>query len=321
MTSADIADISVIIPSFERTQLALETVQSVLDQSVPVREIILVANGSDEHAAFWNDNAPAGVKVLRVPSRGQQTARNSGIEAASSSWVAMLDDDDLYLPDFIQAVMPAIADGRADIVATDHRKIHPDRTDRKTNFEAAPRGYWNGIRPRGPGRDWTFVGKFPLRLLLKRIPIYPSTTVMRRDFALGIGGYDPEMHGISTEDIEFLIRALTYGNLSIVWRPLVQYRVHPGAYSRAAAGRRIGRWRVFEYAREHHPHLTRSFLSALDRDLPRRRREIFRLATARGDVKLAEEAWSMLASNQRTLDVLIRRWASKFRSDAVSPRD
>ena len=106
------ADISVVIPSADRTELALETVRSVLAQSRPVREIIVVPNGSDEHAAFWQAQAGGKVRVLRHTGRGQQAARNAGIEAALSPWVALLDDDDLYAPDFIASVMPAIADGR-----------------------------------------------------------------------------------------------------------------------------------------------------------------------------------------------------------------
>jgi glycosyltransferase involved in cell wall biosynthesis len=304
------ADISVVIPSMDRTDLALETVRSVLEQSRPVREIIVVTNGSDEHAAFWQANAGGKVRTVRQPNAGQQAARNAGIEAAVSTWVAMLDDDDLYLPDFIESVMPAIVDGRADVIATDHRKFRPDRVDRKTNFEAAPRGYWKGIRPAKADAEWSFVGKFPLHLLLKRVPIYPSTTVMRRDFALGIGGYDPKIMGIRAEDIEFLIRALTYGTVSLVWRPLVCYRVHGGNLTSDPARRAIGRWRVFEFARDNHPHLPASFCRALDRDLPRRRRSIFRLAYDLGDRELMDEAWSRLGPFDVTPAVLFLKFAA-----------
>ena len=304
------ADISVVIPSADRTELALETVRSVLAQSRPVREIIIVANGSEEHAAFWQANAGGKVRVLRHKAGGQQAARNAGIEAALSPWVALLDDDDLYSPDFIESVMPAIADGRADIIATDHRKFRVDRVDRKTNFEAAPRGYWKGIRPAKAKQDWSFVDKFPLHLLLKRVPIYPSTTVIRRDFALGIGGFDSKMNGIRAEDVEFLIRALTYGTLSLVWRPLVSYRVHRGNLSNNPLFRAIGRWRVFEFALANHPHLQGSFCRALELDLPRRRRKIFKLAYDLGDVKLMDEAWSKLRPQDLTLAVLVLRFVA-----------
>jgi glycosyltransferase involved in cell wall biosynthesis len=303
----DPADVSVVIPSFDRTNLALETVQSVLDQSRPVREIIIVANGSAEHAAFWQERTSAQLRVLRTPPLGKQVARNEGIRSARCPWVATLDDDDLYLPDFIESVLPAIEDGRADIISTDHRKFHPDREDRRTNFEAAPKGYWSEIRPSDPAVDWSYVGQFPMPLLLKRVPIYPSTTVIRRDFALEIGGYDQRMRGISAEDLEFLIRALSRGKLALVWRPLVRYRKHPGNDSASEIGREIGRWRIFEFAREHHEFLPADFVRALESDLPARRKRIFKLAYANRDRPLMDETWAKLGWGQKTPGVLLRR--------------
>ena len=312
------ADISVVIPSFDRTELALETVQSVLDQSCPVREIVIVANGSDDHAAFWDARSNDLVRVVRMPPIGKQAARNAGIRAARCAWVATLDDDDLYLPDFIASVMPAIADGRADIIATDHRKFSAVRDDRRTNFEAAPKGYWAGIRPADRTVPWSFVGKFPLPRLLTRVPVYPSTCVMRRDFVLGIGGYNPAMHGIMAEDLEFLIRALTHGDLALVWQPLVRYRKHAGNDTASDIGRAIGRWRIFEFAREYHQQLPADFRVALDRDLPRRRRKIFRLAYGAGDGAVMDELWSKLGPGQRTPDLWLRRLIAKSRASSIS---
>ena len=288
------ANISVVIPCFDRTELALDTVRSVLAQSTPVREIIVVANGSNDHAAFWQANSGGIVRVIRVPPLGQQAARTRGIEAATSSWVALLDDDDSYLPNFVESILPAIEDGRADVIGTDHRKFRADRVDHQTNFEAAPFGYWKRIKPRDPNVEWSFVGKFPLQLLLRRIPFYASMTVIKRDFALEIGGFDPLMRGIRSEDIEFLVRALTYGNLSLVWRPLVHYRLHPGNQSGDHNARVIGKWRVFEFVRTHHPHLPEDFRQALDRDLPRRRHDIADLARGSGDMHLFREVYSQL---------------------------
>ncbi|MEO8177189.1 MAG: glycosyltransferase family 2 protein [Sphingomicrobium sp.] len=308
------ADISVVIPSFDRKRLALETVQSVLAQSVAVREIIVVANGSEDHAAFWNAHSSDRVRVVRIAPIGKQAARNAGIRAARGAWVATLDDDDLYLPEFIASVVPAIEDGRADLISTDHRKFSPERDDRLTNFETAPARYWSGIRPADPSVPWSLVGKFPLPLLLKRVPAYPSTSVIRRDFALAIGGYNPAMNGILSEDLEFLIRALSQGQLALVWQPLVRYRKHAGNDTSSKLGRAIGRWRIFEFARECHSILPDDFRAALDRDLPARRRKIFRIAYDTGDQALMDEVWDKLRRSHRTPAVWLRRLSAKFRA-------
>src|SRR5438067_3081270 len=86
----DCADISVVIPSFDRTDLAIETLESVLGQTRAVREVIIVANGNDDHAAFWRERAGGRVRVVRERTAGPQTARNTGIQAATSTWVATL---------------------------------------------------------------------------------------------------------------------------------------------------------------------------------------------------------------------------------------
>jgi hypothetical protein len=114
-----------------------------------------------------------------------------------------------------------------------------------------------------------------------------------------------------SEDLEFLIRALTQGQLALVWKPLVRYRKHPGNDTVSTSGRAIGRWRIFEFARENHAMLPESFRSALRRDLPARRREIFRLAYASGDRALMDELWGKLGLRQRTPDLWLRRLAAK----------
>lgn len=304
--SSSPVDVSVVIPSFNRTELAVETVESVLAQTRPVNEIVVVANGSDDHAAFWTQRFRDRIRVVREQPVGKQVARTTGFREARSTWVATLDDDDLYLPDFIASVEPAILDGRADLISTDHRKFRSDRADKRTNFEAAPPRYWDGL-PRDPGSDWTLVEHFPLDRLLKRVPFYPSTCVVRRDFALRIGGYDPRMKGIMSEDLEFLIRALTHGSVAIVWKPMVRYRMHEGNDTASVVGREIGRWRIFEFAREQHAGLPKYFVEALDRDLPRRRRRIYALAHQLKDEGLIQEVSRKLGPDQWTVGMRLRR--------------
>ena len=104
-------------------------------------------------------------------------ARNAGIAAARSSWIATLDDDDLYHPDFLEKIEPALCDGRADIVFCDHRKFKEGDFRPKTNFESAPRNYWPPIVA-FPEEAWSFVGQFPLTRLFYFVAFYPSTMII-----------------------------------------------------------------------------------------------------------------------------------------------
>lgn len=96
------ADVSVIIPVFNSGVTAIAAIESVLRQTVKVREIVVVDDGSiDESgrlvAERFRDTNDV-VKVFRIDNVGAACARNHGIGRASSTYVAFLDSDDLWMP-------------------------------------------------------------------------------------------------------------------------------------------------------------------------------------------------------------------------------
>ncbi len=293
--------ISVVIPTHNRTGLLAETIRSVLGQTYPPREVIVVDNGTEGRARHVV--APFGSRVTLIGSspNAKQIARNTGIEAASSPWIATLDDDDLWESDYLATAAVAMRDGRADIIGVDHRKFSSEGEQPKTNFELAPAGYWDGIAQPIGHQGWSFVGRFPRDRLLRRVPFYPSSTVFRRSLAIRLGGYDPAMKGIMAEDLEFLIRLMGAGDVALIWRPLMRYRLHPGNDTASKIGQEFGRWRIFEFARSSHRDLDIAFRQALDEDLPRRRRRIFDLAYRVGDRATLAEAFAKLSPADLTL--------------------
>ena len=272
--SAD-ADVSVVIPTFNRPGLLGATIESVLAQTVRAREIIVVDNGTNPDTAAVLARFGDRVRVLKTEPLGVQVARNAGIDHASSTWIALLDDDDLFLPSYLATATLAMRDGRADVIGTDHIKFEGPRYDAQTNFALAPPGYWDGIATPDAGEDWSFVGRFPLDRLLRRIPIYPSTMIIRKRLAQKIGGYDPRLRPMVTEDIEFLVRALNAGSLALVWKPLVEYRRHSQGVSAGRHAQLVSRWQVFEFVRAHVAGLDPEFLAALAADLTARRLDVF----------------------------------------------
>jgi glycosyltransferase involved in cell wall biosynthesis len=90
--------ISVVIPSYNAGTLLRETLDSVLSQSYPAHEIIVVDDGStDDTAALVRDYGHA-VRYIWQENQGQAVARNTGIAAATGDWIALLDSDDVFLP-------------------------------------------------------------------------------------------------------------------------------------------------------------------------------------------------------------------------------
>lgn len=312
------ADLSVVIPTYDRPVLIRETIDSVLAQVLPPREIILVNNGPHqdayrELAASYGDK----VTYLRSDPPGTQGARNTGLNHATSSWVAFLDDDDLWTPDFLSVAAPLLDDPGISIIGADHIKMEEGRLQAQSNFDLAPQRYWEGIRPAGEADAGIVfrVGKFPLDRLVKRIPFYPSSLLLRRDLVRAIGGFDLRLTGYVTEDIEFLVRALTSGSLAIIWKPMMHYRLHASSYSRGKRRQVVGRWRIFEYIHAH-AEFDAKFRELLSRDLPTRRAKVFDVAFAIGDFDAMTDAWPGLRPKDRTWRRRLRRMIAAFPSPA-----
>jgi len=94
--------VSVVIPAYNAGQYIGRALDSVLGQTQKADEIIVVDDGStDETAAIVAKYADR-VKYIRQENRGASAARNTGIKAAGSEWVAFLDGDDEWLGEKLQ---------------------------------------------------------------------------------------------------------------------------------------------------------------------------------------------------------------------------
>ncbi|GIF04303.1 glycosyltransferase family 2 protein [Actinoplanes siamensis] len=94
-------DVSVVIPTCNRPELAVRAVRSALGQTHRNLEVIVVIDGPDEatERALAEIGDPR-LKVIPLPERGKApNARNTGARAALGRWTAMLDDDDEWLPE------------------------------------------------------------------------------------------------------------------------------------------------------------------------------------------------------------------------------
>ncbi|MGO9581628.1 MAG: glycosyltransferase family 2 protein [Acidimicrobiales bacterium] len=89
--------VSVIVPTYKAGPLLSEALESLRAQTVPDWEAVVVADGL-EIDRFRLPTDPARTRVLEVSRRGVCRARNLGIAATSSPWIALLDDDDIWLP-------------------------------------------------------------------------------------------------------------------------------------------------------------------------------------------------------------------------------
>lgn len=91
--------VSVVIPTYNRSRLLLETLQSVFAQTFRDFEVIVVNDGSTDDTLEVLRRFGARVRVISQQNGGIGVARNRGIAEASGHYVALLDHDDLWMPE------------------------------------------------------------------------------------------------------------------------------------------------------------------------------------------------------------------------------
>lgn len=102
-------NISALIPTYNRRTQVLRAIQSVLSQTVPVGEIIVVDDGStDGTVEAIRERYGLSVSVFRQENAGVSAARNRAIREARGEWVAFLDSDDEWLPSKIERQVDAL---------------------------------------------------------------------------------------------------------------------------------------------------------------------------------------------------------------------
>lgn len=99
--------VSVIIPTHNREHYVMEAVNSVLQQTVPAFELIVVDDGSTDGSARLLESLGSKLRYVYQPNRGIGAARNAGVACATGEFIAFLDDDDVWLPDKLQRQLAA----------------------------------------------------------------------------------------------------------------------------------------------------------------------------------------------------------------------
>jgi len=100
--------ISVIIPVFNGEAYIAETIESVLGQTPPPGEVLIVDDGSTDGTADVIHGFGSRVQYQRQPNQGPGAARNLGIQTAAGDMLAFLDADDVWMPDKLKLQAAAL---------------------------------------------------------------------------------------------------------------------------------------------------------------------------------------------------------------------
>jgi len=216
-------DISVIIPFYNREEFIDDAVQSVLAQTLQPLEIIIVNDCSRESSRRYLDRYGDVCRIIDLPKNvGLAGSRNAGIREARGRFIALLDDDDIWLPEKL-AVQRAYME--------EHPSC-PAVTCWVTAF----------FRDK-PDDLWVQFGPNPIRLSQALNEWYwavPSTLMVRADALRAVRGFDPSFR--ECEDRDFMIRFCAAGySIEGIPRSLVRFR---RAGQSSLSGRKLRMYRV-----------------------------------------------------------------------------
>src|SRR6185437_15856818 len=220
--------ISVIIPTFNRRDLIPETLASILAQTWPSDDIIVVDDGSTDNTAEAVEPFAHRIRYHRTPNSGVQAARNAGVELARHEWIALCDSDDLWAPDYL-ARQHALISARPDLEFTfANSEIFRDgETEPVSKFDRAPPGYWDEAIELRIEEGWIMKPSFAGMTFIFS-PVYVSATMFRKSLSDKIGCYNRALRGIRPEDGEFATRCLCRARAVAVTQARVKIRKHIG---------------------------------------------------------------------------------------------
>ncbi|MBA4155952.1 MAG: glycosyltransferase family 2 protein [Gemmatimonadetes bacterium] len=232
--------VSVVIPTYDRAAWLPETVESVLQQTHPPAEVIIVDDGSQDDTEAVCESFPAPVRYIRQENAGVSAARNRGIREAKNEWVALVDSDDIWRPHKLEVQLTALvatpharwcASG-CEVIGTDGKSV-AGRQGFERVFaaigqagEPAERffGRWlqrSEVRLEEETHT-TFTGDL-FEMLFQGNAVLPSSVLIQRSLFEEVGLFDDDFQ--VAEETEFFHRVAAHADGSIVMSPLVGYRV------------------------------------------------------------------------------------------------
>lgn len=176
--------ISTVIPTYNRAEFVLRAIDSALRQSSPPDEIIVVDDGSTDATQELVTAIDPPVTYLRQEHKGASAARNTGVRASTSPWIAFLDSDDFWLPKKLARERRWLSDHARPQTACVYSLFLYHGPD---------------YRVMGPRRELR--GSVSVRDLLRYGSFGMSSTVVRKRALQAVGGFDERLKAVVDWDL------------------------------------------------------------------------------------------------------------------------
>lgn len=210
------ADVSVIIPLYNHENYILATLESVYQQSVQPREVIVIDDGSNDKSFELVKKAYGHKKNLVLwsrPNAGAHHAINAGIYRATSSNIAILNSDDVYEQERLQICIEILeSNKKVDVVCTGMTFIDGDGKDVQNKWYEQARDFYE------------INGDLAISLINGNFLMTTSNFVVRKSVFERYGYFGKFRYA---HDLAFLLRVIAHGgNIHIDSRLLMKYRIH-----------------------------------------------------------------------------------------------
>lgn len=223
--------ISAIIPVYNGKKFLRKAIESVVKQTLPPIELIIVDDGSTDDSLSVLDGfeIPFRTIILRQENSGQSRARNFGVEASHGDYIALLDQDDIWYPNHLEKLIKPFETTNSNIGWV---YSNLDEIDEKGMLVTIK--MLDDLPMKHPKRKL-------VEMLSNDMFILPSASLIDKKAFLFVGGFDERLSGYEDDDLFLRLFRQGYKNIYLN-QSLSKWRIYRSSSSyspRMANSRRI----------------------------------------------------------------------------------
>jgi len=205
--------ISVIVPTYNRARYINECIDSLLEQTVPALEILVIDDGSEDDTAQRLVRYGDRIRYVRKDNGGKAAAVNLGVEMSRGEWLWVLDDDDVAHPGANQARLAALAEAPQAGFTYGPHDLGYDGDD--------------GVIRQGRRNEPGIIPPQQFLLEIARSCFFHlGTALVHRTHYEELGGFDSAM--VRGQDYEFQIRLARVARPAFCPESIFLFRQHDG---------------------------------------------------------------------------------------------
>ncbi len=220
-------DVSVVIPTYNCAKYIAESIESVLAQTLPPAEILIVDDGStDDTRAVVSTFTDSRIRYLERPHRGIAATRNAGIDVACGGYLAFLDADDRWRPAMLERQVALLEGDRSLVCSFTNfvRFVEGTGEVLPEQFTYYPELTTLPVTPSACGNAFLVEDDAFLHFIaFEEIPAYMQCMLFRR---APIAEMRLNEFLTRCEDLEFVARVFMRGKVAFTWEVLVEVRRH-----------------------------------------------------------------------------------------------